>query len=79
VSSWEPSYRELRLGDLRSVDDLGDIAYDSAVQLGASEANDAATRAHARASVARLEDRLRREASIMVEELLAGWRQQAVR
>ena len=36
VFSWKPSYREVHRADLRSVDDLADIVYDSGVQLGAS-------------------------------------------
>ena len=32
VSSWEPSYHEVRLSDLRSVKDLTDIAFDAGVQ-----------------------------------------------
>ena len=35
VFSWKPSYREVHRADLRSVDDLADIVYDSAV-LGAN-------------------------------------------
>jgi hypothetical protein len=73
VSSWEPSYREVQLSDLRSVKDLADIAFDSGVQLGASEF--VSVRKQALSSVARLEDRLRRETSTIVEELLAGWRE----
>src|SRR5262245_61510548 len=37
VSTWEPSYRELHLSDLRTYNDLGDIAFDSGVQLGAGK------------------------------------------
>ena len=37
ISSWEPSYREVRLSNLRSARDLGDIAFDSGVQLGAGK------------------------------------------
>ena len=35
IRSWEPSYREVRLEDMRSVKDLAAIAYDAGVQLGA--------------------------------------------
>jgi hypothetical protein len=75
VSSWEPSYRELRLSDLRSVEDLADIAFDSGVQLGAGELHDSAARKAALSSLAQLEGRLRKETSSLVEELLAGWRE----
>ena len=75
VSSWEPSYRELRISDLRSVKDLADIAFGSGVQLGAGELQDSAARKAALSSLAQLEGRLRKEASRMVGELLAGWRE----
>ena len=73
LSSWEPSYRELHLSDLRSVDDLADIAFDSGVQLGAGKL--ASVRQDALASLTRLEARMRKETSIIVDELLAGWRE----
>jgi len=75
VSSWEPSYREVRIGDLRSVKDLAEIAYDAGVQLGAGESADASVRTRALSTVVKLEGRLRKETSTMVEELLAGWRE----
>ena len=71
VSSWEPSYRELRLGDLRSVDELSQVAFDAGQQLGAGKLE--ATRGPALASVGRLESRLRKEAAALVEEVIAGW------
>ena len=73
ISSWEPSYREVRLGDLRSDTDLGDIAFDSGVQLGGGKL--ASVRPQALSAVVRLESRLRRETTSIVEELLAGWRE----
>ena len=73
ISSWEPSYREVRLSDLRSVEDLSAIVYDAGVQLGEGEAKDAAVRKQELSSVVRLESRLRKETSSIVEELLAGW------
>jgi hypothetical protein len=77
VSSWEPSYREVRLNDFRSVGDLGDIAFDSGVQLGAGKLNSVGTQELS--SVRRLEDRLRKETTTIVGELLAGWRELAKR
>ena len=74
ISSWEPSYREVHVSDLRSVRDLSAIAYDAGVQLGSGEAKDAAA-AQALASLGRLEGRMRKEAGALVEELLAGWRE----
>ena len=73
ISSWEPSYRELRIVDLRSATDLADIAFDAGVQLGAGKL--VSVRPQALASVVRLEGRLRHETSTIVEELLAGWRE----
>lgn len=73
LSSWEPSYREIRVGDLRSAADLSDLVYDSGVQLGAGEAQDVSVRQQALSSVERLESRLRKETSTIVGELLAGW------
>jgi len=73
VSNWEPSYREIRLSDLRSVDDLSDIAYDSGVQLGANKL--AAVRQQTLSASEALESRLRTETLKIVEEMLAGWRE----
>ena len=77
VSSWEPSYREIHLGDLRSVKDLAEITYESGVQLGAGKLS--SVRKQELSSVVRLESRLRKEASTMIEELLAGWRELGAR
>jgi Uncharacterized protein conserved in bacteria (DUF2252) len=77
VASWEPSYREVRLSDLRSVRDLSDISFDSGVQLGANKTP--AVRERALSSVMTYEPRLRKETSTIVEELLAGWEELARR
>lgn len=77
VVSWEPTYREVRLGDLRSVKDLADVVFDSAVQLGAGKI--VAVRSQELASNTRFEQRLRKETSTIVGELLAGWRELAGR
>jgi len=77
VVSWEPTYREVRLGDLRSVKDLADISFDSGVQLGAGKV--VTVRGQELASNTRLEQRLRKETSTIVEELLAAWRELAGR
>jgi hypothetical protein len=77
--SWEPSYREVVLSDLRSVEDLNAIAYDAGVQLGGSESQGVSARKQALASLTRLEGRLRKATSAIVEELLAGWREFAGR
>jgi hypothetical protein len=75
VRSWEPSYREVRLTDLRSVKDLDAIVYDAGVQLGSGEPSDVSARDKALSSVVRLDARLRKETATIVEELLAGWRE----
>jgi hypothetical protein len=75
ITSWEPSYREIRLSDLRSVQDLSAIVYDAGVQLGAGEAKDTAVRKEALSSLVRLKGRVVKETSSIVEEMLAGWRE----
>lgn len=77
VASWEPSYREVRISDLRSVRDLSDISFDSGLQLGANKTP--AVRERALAAVMKYEPRLRKETSAIVEELLAGWKELAAR
>ena len=71
LASWEPSYRELHISDLRSVADLSDIAFDVGLQLGVGRL--AAARQASLTSLTTLEARLRKETSVIVEELLAGW------
>jgi hypothetical protein len=81
IRSWEPSYREIGLDDLRSVEDLSDIVYDSGVQLAAGSIHAASAaeatiiRTRSLASIAALETRLRKEAEILVQELVQGWRE----
>jgi hypothetical protein len=79
IRSWDPSYRELRIDDLRSPPDLAQIAYDVGVQLGAGSLRDSAglhrksERQRELASLARLEPRIRNKTSELVTELLTGW------
>jgi hypothetical protein len=75
VTSWDPTYREVSLGDLRSVKDLGDIAYDAGVQLGAGERQDPAGPDQALAFNRRMEPRIRAVTVSLVEEMLASWRE----
>jgi hypothetical protein len=84
VRSWDPSYRELRLEDLRSVQDLAAIAYDSGVQLGAGclreeAGSQGAQRRRKLASFAWLERRIRDETSRLVDQLLLGWKELGAR
>ena len=79
IRSWDPSYRELGLVDLRSVQDLAEVAYDAGVQLGAHSvvdqagSRDASVRARERARLVRLERRIRDETLRLIEELFVGW------
>ena len=77
ISSWELTYREVRLNDLRSADDLADVAFVSGWQLGVGKLP--AVRSQELISYAMLESRLRKETSLIVEELIAGWRELAGR
>jgi uncharacterized protein DUF2252 len=80
LRSWEPSYREVRLDDLRSVEDLSAIVFDSGVQLGSGSiqgSGAAATtlRGQSLDAVTALERRIREQADTMVRDLLQGWRE----
>jgi hypothetical protein len=79
IRSWDPTYREVRLADLRSVQDLADLAYDAGVQLGGGSIQDQVDRPGARkrtfASIDALEQRLREEATRFVDDVLRGWRE----
>jgi hypothetical protein len=76
IRSWDPSYHEIGIDDLQSIDDLGDIAYDAGVQLGSGALlHDAALlRRQLVSSIDEGEARLRRAADQLVRELLRGWR-----
>jgi hypothetical protein len=79
IHSWEPSYRELHVDDLRSPRELAQIAYDVGVQLGAGSLKETSglqrksERQRELASLARIERRIRNKTSQLVTELLAGW------
>ena len=78
VRSWEPSYREITLDDLRSVEDLSEVVYDSAVQLGSGsihESSDTTLRTRSLAAIDALEPRLRQQAQVLVEQMVRGWGQ----
>jgi Uncharacterized protein conserved in bacteria (DUF2252) len=85
IRSWDPSYRELQLSDLRSEQDLAEIVYDAGVQLGAGCLREE-TRCQTisvlegdLAALAPLERRIRNEASRLVEQLLLGWKELGAR
>ena len=82
IRSWDGSYRELRVDDLRSVQELEEIIYDAGVQLGGGalrETGADAGRQRELTSLARMERRIRDEASRLVDELLLGWKELGVR
>ncbi len=79
IKSWEPSYQELTLDDLRSPDELREIAYDSGVQLGQGhvrglEDSTGRTRHTAALEVAeRYEPKVRELSSRLVADMLEAW------
>lgn len=78
IRSWDPSYRELRVDDLRSPRELAQVAYDVGVQLGAgslrdlSEVRRNSERQRAMASLLRLERRIRNKTGQLVTESLSA-------
>jgi hypothetical protein len=83
IRSVDPSYRQVRLTDLRSVDDLAAIVHDAGVQLGAGRLQDRTVtlnsfdRKRLLAATGKLEKRYRQEATKLVDDLLQGWRELA--
>jgi hypothetical protein len=85
IRSLDPSYRQVRLTELRSVGDLAAISYDAGVQLGAGRLPNRVVllsdydRKRLLGATGKLERRYRQEASKLVDELLLGWRELAGR
>jgi hypothetical protein len=83
IRSWDPTYREIRLTDLQSVNDLAELAYDAGVQLGGGilpEQRDpqrALVQKRMLESIPGLERRMREETIAFVDDLLRGWREVA--
>jgi hypothetical protein len=81
IRSLDPSYRQVRLTDLKAVGDLAAIIYDSGVQLGAGRLQDRTVllsgddRNRLLEAAVKLEKRYRQEASKLVDDLLRGWRE----
>jgi hypothetical protein len=81
----DPSYRQVRLTDLRSVDDLAAIVHDAGVQLGAGRLQDKTPtlnsfdRKQIFAAAGKLDKRYRQEATKLVDELLLGWKELGAR
>ena len=81
IRSWDPSYREVHISDLRSVKDLDAIAFDAGLQLGAGSFQEevgeqsGSARERAWTSVANLDRRIRKETLAIVEDLFLGWQE----
>ncbi len=81
IRSWDPSYREVNLDELRSVEDLSAIVFDSGVQLGAGSvrgrtaSEQTILRQQSLQAINALEVGLRKEARNLVLESLRGWRE----
>ena len=81
IRSLDPSYSQIRLADLRSVEDLAAISYDAGVQLGAGRLQDrtvllsTSDRKRLLGATGKLEKRYRQEATQLVDDLLQGWRE----
>ena len=81
IRSWDPTYREVRLIDLQSVNDLAELAYDAGVQLGGgslpeqADLQSAAVQKQILESIRGLEARLREASRAFVDDLLRGWRE----
>ena len=85
IRNLDPSYRQVRVTDLRSVADLAAIAYDAGVQLGGGRLQDKTVllssddRQQILSATGGLEKRYRREATTLVDDLLRGWRELGAR
>jgi hypothetical protein len=81
IHSWDPSYREIHISDLRSIADLDAIAFDAGVQLGSGSlhektgADGVFARQRAWRSIAAQRARLRPTTLMLVEELMRGWQE----
>ena len=81
IRSLDPSYSQIRLAGLRSVEDLAAISYDAGVQLGAGRLQDRTVllstydRKRLLGATGKLEKRYRQEATQLVDDLLQGWRE----
>ena len=80
VRSWDASYREVEIDDLRSARELAEIARDAGAQLGNVSLGgedapaDARTRRAYASRMARLEPRIRQVVAQQTAQVLAAWR-----
>ena len=79
LRSWDRTYVEVRIPDLRSSRDLEELALDAGAQLGSASLPAASTPAAVRerelATIARLEPRIRQAAADLTREMRAAWEQ----
>jgi hypothetical protein len=79
LRSWDRTYVEVRIPDLRSGRDLEELALDAGGQLGSASLSAATTPAGLReqelAVIARLEPRIRQVAADLTREMRAAWEQ----
>jgi hypothetical protein len=78
VRSWDVTYRELALADLRSWHDVAELAADAAAQLATGSVRESPDALRVRRDTVsmldRLEPRLRFETVRMVDDVITGWR-----
>jgi hypothetical protein len=80
VRSWDPSYRELEIADIRTPEDLLEVAEDAGAQLGAANTRDGPERERQddrrreRVGVDRLQWKIRRTAVRLTAEVHEAWR-----
>ena len=80
VRSWDPTYRELEISDLRTPEDLLEVAEDAGAQLGAANTHDGPgrerldQRQRERLGVDRLQWKIRRTAIRLTAEVHEAWR-----
>jgi uncharacterized protein (DUF2252 family) len=80
LRSWDASYREVEIDDLRSARELAEIARDAGAQLGSVSLGgedapaDARTRRAYASRMARLEPRIRQVVAQQTAQVLAAWR-----
>ena len=85
IRSLDPSYRQIRLTDLRSVGDLAAISYDAGVQLGAGRLQDQTVLLSGvrPETITRRDGQARETVSAgghkLVDDLLRGWRELGAR
>jgi hypothetical protein len=79
LRSWDRTYVEVRIPDLRSNRDLEELAHDAGAQLGSASLSAASTPAALRqqelATITRLEPRIREVAADLTREMRAAWEQ----